>query len=117
MEQDFVPTNSSMMKSPRWKRVFDITLVILAAPILLPVMILIALLIRIVSSGPVLFRQERIGLNGTRFMCLKFRTMFVGADTGIHQGHLQQLMTSNAPMVKMDSKGDPRLIPFGLILR
>ena len=43
--------------------------------------------------------------------------MFVGADTGVHQGHLQNLMTSNAPMVKMDSKGDPRLIPFGLMLR
>ena len=50
-------------------------------------------------------------------MCFKFRTMFVNADTAMHQGHLHQLMNSNAPMMKMDSKGDPRIIPFGVLLR
>lgn len=117
METKLASTNGSGIKSPRWKRVFDVTLIVLAAPLLVPVMICIAVLIRLVSSGPVLFRQERIGYLGERFMCIKFRTMFVGADIGVHQGHLNQLMTSNAPMVKMDSKGDPRLIPFGLLLR
>jgi hypothetical protein len=43
--------------------------------------------------------------------------MFVDADTTTHQGHLHQLMNSNAPMMKMDSKGDPRIIPFGVLLR
>jgi exopolysaccharide production protein ExoY len=41
----------------------------------------------------------------------------VDADTATHQGHLHQLMSSNAPMMKMDSRGDARIIPFGLFLR
>ena len=57
-------------------------------------MLLIALLIRSVSVGPILFRQERVGYLGRRFMCFKFRTMFVDADTTSHQGHLHQLMNS-----------------------
>ena len=43
--------------------------------------------------------------------------MFVDADTTTHQGHLLQLMNSNTQMMKMDSKGDPRIIPFGVLLR
>ncbi|HLX68627.1 MAG TPA: sugar transferase [Verrucomicrobiae bacterium] len=102
--------------APVWKRLLDCGLILLASPVLLPVMVLIAALVRLVSSGPVFFRQERVGFRGSRFMCFKFRTMFVGADTAVHRGHLNDLMSSNAPMVKMDH-GDPRLIPFGLLLR
>lgn len=80
-------------------------------------MMLIALIIRMVSAGPVIFKQERIGYLGGRFLCYKFRTMFVNADTGMHQGHLNQLMNSDVPMMKMDSQGDPRIIPFGRLLR
>jgi lipopolysaccharide/colanic/teichoic acid biosynthesis glycosyltransferase len=101
----------------RWKRTLDILLILLALPFLIPLALFIALLIRSVSTGPVLFRQERVGYLGRRFMCFKFRTMFVDADTTTHQGHLHQLMNSNTPMQKMDSKGDPRIIPFGLLLR
>ena len=101
----------------RWKRNLDILLIILASPFLIPLALFIALVIRSVSNGPVLFRQERIGYMGGRFMCFKFRTMFVDADTKTHQGHLQHLMNSNRPMMKMDSRGDPRIIPFGLLLR
>lgn len=43
--------------------------------------------------------------------------MFVGVDTLVHRGYLNDLMNSNAPMLKMDAHGDPRLIPFGLLLR
>jgi lipopolysaccharide/colanic/teichoic acid biosynthesis glycosyltransferase len=50
-------------------------------------------------------------------MCFKFRTMLADADPATHEGHLQQLMNSNTPMMKMDSRGDPRIIPFGLFLR
>jgi lipopolysaccharide/colanic/teichoic acid biosynthesis glycosyltransferase len=102
---------------PGWKRAVDITLILLALPLLLPVMLFIAVLISIVSDGPVLFRQERVGYRGRRFRCFKFRTMVVGDNTAIHQGHLQQLMSSNQPMVKMDAQGDPRIIPCGLPLR
>jgi exopolysaccharide production protein ExoY len=95
----------------------DLVLIIMAFPVLLPLAMLIGLLIRIVSAGPVLFKQERIGYLGERFLCYKFRTMFVNSDTTVHQGHLNQLMNSDAPMMKMDSHGDPRIIPFGRLLR
>ncbi len=102
---------------PSWKRVLDVVLIIVAFPVLLPLMMLIGLFIRMVSAGPILFKQERIGYLGERFLCYKFRTMHVNSDTGIHQGHLNQLMNSDVPMVKMDLKGDPRIIPFGRLLR
>jgi len=102
---------------PRWKRVLDVTAILMAMPVILPVAILIGLVIRTVSAGPILFKQERVGYRGRRFMCLKFRTMHCGAETNTHQGHLQQLMDSNVPMTKMDVKGDKRIIPMGRILR
>jgi lipopolysaccharide/colanic/teichoic acid biosynthesis glycosyltransferase len=108
-----VPT----VAKPQWKRALDIALIIMALPLLLPLAMLIGLLIRIVSAGPILFKQERIGYLGERFLCYKFRTMFVNSDAAVHRGHLNELMNSNAPMMKMDSHGDPRIIPFGRLLR
>ena len=102
---------------PAWKRALDVVAILMALPLLLPLAIVIGLVIRLVSTGPVLFKQERVGYRGSRFMCLKFRTMFCGAETTTHQGHLQQLMDSNVPMTKMDAKGDARIIPFGKLLR
>jgi lipopolysaccharide/colanic/teichoic acid biosynthesis glycosyltransferase len=102
---------------PRWKRILDVVAILMVLPFLLPLALIISLVIRCVSAGPILFQQERVGYRGGRFMCLKFRTMRCGAETATHQGHLQQLMTSDAPMIKMDSKGDARIIPFGKLLR
>ena len=102
---------------PRWKRILDVVFILLILPFVLPLAALIAVLIRMVSAGPILFRQERIGHLGQRFMCLKFRTMFMGAETATHQGHLEQLIKSAKPMVKLDSHGDSRIIPFGSLLR
>ena len=80
-------------------------------------MIVIGIIIRAASRGPVLFQQERFGYRGRKFMCLKFRTMFCGADTISHQSHLHQLMKSDEPMIKMDARGDLRIIPAGKLLR
>jgi exopolysaccharide production protein ExoY len=102
---------------PRWKRSLDIVFVLLILPLVLPLAVLVAGLVRVVSKGPVLFRQERVGYLGRKFMCYKFRTMFVGAETKTHQGHLQNLMKSEMPMVKLDARGDSRIIPFGMWLR
>lgn len=102
---------------PRWKRVLDVTLVLVALPLLLPLMLGISVLIWIVSDGPLFFRQERIGLRGRRFMCFKFRTMVPGNDAATHRGHLDTLIGSDKPMTKMDVKGDPRIIPLGIPLR
>ncbi len=102
---------------PRWKRVLDMAIILMALPLLLPVAIGIGIIIRTVSPGPILFKQERIGYRGRRFMCLKFRTMHCGAATTTHQGHLQDLIESNVPMTKMDAAGDSRIIPLGRLLR
>jgi exopolysaccharide production protein ExoY len=102
---------------PTWKRMFDLGLMLLAAPVLLPLVVLIALWILAVSGRPLLYRQQRIGFLGREFTCFKFRTMQAGADTRSHESHAQGLIESGLPMVKMDLQGDPRLIPFALPIR
>jgi lipopolysaccharide/colanic/teichoic acid biosynthesis glycosyltransferase len=102
---------------PRWKRAIDIALSLAAMPLLAFCTLLTATVMALVSRGPVLFRQERVGYRGRRFMCYKFRTMQVGADSTIHREHCEQLIQSNAPMVKMDAQGDSRLIPGGRWIR
>ena len=95
----------------------DVCAIAVALPLLVPLCLAVWLVIRLVSKGPILFKQERVGFRGQRFMCLKFRTMHCGAETTTHQGHLEQLMESNVPMVKMDVRGDARIIPLGRLLR
>ena len=102
---------------PVWKRALDISCIVLALPVLLPVGLVLSLMIKLVSPGPVLFLSERVGFRGRRFICFKFRTMRVNADADVHKRHLAELMRSDAPMVKIDSHGDPRLIRFGPVLR
>jgi len=109
--------NSESNCLPGWKRTLDMVAILMAVPFLLPLALVIGIIIRTVSTGPVLFKQERVGCRGRRFMCLKFRTMFCGAEPAAHQGHLQQLMNSDVPMTKMDARGDSRIIPFGKLLR
>ncbi len=89
---------------------------VLAAPAWVPMMLGIGAAIKILSPGPVLFRQERIGWRGERFVCLKFRTMHAGTNTATHEQHLASLMQSNQPMTKLDGN-DPRLIPLARLLR
>jgi len=80
---------------------------------LAPLLALAALLIKIDSPGPILFRQERIGLNKRRFQLLKFRTMLVGADQQQHG--MEQLNEANGPVFKI--KDDPRITRLGKFLR
>ena len=104
-------------RAPRWKRALDLTCILLASPLLIPLVILIAFYLKVISPGPVLFKQERLGFRGRRFVCLKFRTMVPEADTSLHQDHLVRLMASGRPMVKLDLAGNKRLIPGGVLLR
>ncbi len=103
--------------TPRWKRGLDVGLILLALPLLIPVAFATAALIRLVSKGPVLFKQERVGRGGNKFLCFKFRTMVIGSNSVSHEGHLRRLIQSNAPMTKLDRGGDKRIIPFGVFLR
>ncbi len=80
------------LRVPRWKRCLDVTAILLTAPFWVMAMAGITLLIKTLSRSPVLFKQERFGLGGERFVCLKFRTMHQGAPTAAHEIHLQELM-------------------------
>jgi lipopolysaccharide/colanic/teichoic acid biosynthesis glycosyltransferase len=86
-------------------------------PIWLPLMIVIVAVVKVVSPGPVFFRQMRVGYGGKHFMILKFRSMKVNANTNTHESHVEQLIETNRPMTKMDVAGDSRMIPFGWMMR
>jgi exopolysaccharide production protein ExoY len=109
------PTDSD--RSPTWKRVLDISLVLIAIPSLLPILLIIVVLIKATSKGSVLFKQERVGFLGRKFVLYKFRTMIIGADTAGHEKHVSCLIDANKPMTKLDAHGDTRLIPVGRLLR
>jgi exopolysaccharide production protein ExoY len=103
--------------TPLWKHMLDVSCTLLSLPIWLPILVCIALWIKIASPGPIFFRQERVGYRGRHFMILKFRTMKVNVETRSHERHLEQLIHANCPMTKLDASGDPRIIWGGRILR
>jgi len=78
-----------------------------------PVFIAAALAIRLTSKGPILFRQQRCGLNGQPFMMLKFRSMVTDAEQRKHE--LECLNEMDGPVFKVTN--DPRITPVGRILR
>jgi len=106
----------SRPKVPAWKYVLDVSLIALSLPLWLPLILMMMLITKICSPGPIFYRQERIGLNGRRFLMWKFRTMKLSAETKVHEQHLEELIKSNRRMTKLDA-GDPRLVPLGRILR
>ncbi len=102
---------------PSWKRVLDLLFVLLASPIWLPLMLLLMLVVRLSSAGPIFYCQERVGYRGKRFMIYKLRTMKIDADTETHESHFERLMREGLPMTKLDVAGDPRIITCGRLLR
>jgi lipopolysaccharide/colanic/teichoic acid biosynthesis glycosyltransferase len=106
-----------MPQLPVWKRSLDISLCCLTLPLLALVTLGVAVLVRTTAPGPLFFRQERVGYLGRRFRLYKFRTMHVGADISGHQTHFEHLVSTQAPMLKLDATGDSRLIPGGWLLR
>ncbi len=104
-------------KLPFWKRATDVALASLACVLLSPVLLTLAAFIKIVSPGPVFFKQERVGRLGKTFTILKFRSMKVNASTNVHQDHFADLMKSDKPMQKLDKGKDARVIPLGGLIR
>ncbi len=102
---------------PLWKRVLDISLIVLFSPGLLLLGLTVTLLIKLGSPGPIFFRQRRVGYKGQPFTCYKFRTMHTNAETESHRLHTQNLIKSQDPMTKLDICQDPRLVPLGSLLR
>lgn len=101
---------------PRWKRALDLTCICVSLPVVLPVGLVLAGGILIVSPGPILYAQQRVGCRGRHFWCLKFRSMKNGSDIGAHKNHAADLIHSPKPWAKMDGT-DSRLIPLGKLLR
>ena len=85
------------------KRFLDFTIALMALLVLWPVLLVVAIIIKITSPGPVIFKQKRIGLDGKVFEIYKFRSMVVGAEnqgSGVYSG-----------------KGDTRVTRIGKIIR
>ena len=107
------------------KRAFDITIAATAFVALSPVWILIALGIKFDSRGAILFKQERVGMDGRKFLCYKFRTMKADADESIHresyrkniEGSTEANAGSEENPIFGKVKNDPRVTKFGVFLR
>ncbi len=95
------------------KRAFDLTLSSLGLMVLSPVLLGLAVAVRITSPGPVFYRQARVGQRGRPFTILKFRTMRDGADTMVAELRLKHGM--NDLMFKLQD--DPRVTSVGRFLR
>ncbi|MEM7178021.1 MAG: sugar transferase [Pseudomonadota bacterium] len=95
------------------KRLFDVLLSGLALILLLPVFLVTALVIALTSRGPVFYVQDRIGLEGTRFRFIKFRSMY--KDAGARRAAL--LADSDREGITFKQRADPRITPVGRVLR
>jgi lipopolysaccharide/colanic/teichoic acid biosynthesis glycosyltransferase len=104
-------------RPPTLKRALDMLGAGIGLVLLAPLFLAIALFIKAVSPGPVFFRQQRVGFLGRPFQMIKFRTMKMNAEVAVHAQHLKSLLTSDCPMLKLDSSEDDRIIRFGNFLR
>ena len=106
------------------KRVSDIVIASLTLSLLSPFWLLIALLIKFDSKGPVFYAQERVGMDGRIFLVYKFRTMRMDADSEIHREYQRKFIAGDAeanvgdaqkPAYKL--RDDPRITRVGRVLR
>ena len=109
----FCNPGQTRVAGARHKRVMDLGLLLLALPIFLPVIVLIACLIALFDGRGVFFWQTRVGKNGARFRMVKFRTMH--ADAEARRAAL--LATSEREGLCFKHRNDPRITPVGRILR
>ena len=95
------------------KRLFDVAGAMLLLLVLSPILLLVAIAVRLDSPGPVLFRQERVGARGHHFRMYKFRSMVIDAEERLEA--LQSQSEGNGVMFKL--KADPRITRAGGFLR
>jgi len=108
---------------PAWKRAIDISGALIGLVVLSPVMLVVTVIIKVISPGPAIFKQERIGMRGKPFTMFKFRTMQLDADSSIHERYVAKLIENaqpgvaplKKPMTKLDNH--PNMIPLGKVLR
>ena len=106
------------------KRTSDIAIALLALVAFAPVWLVIALLIKLDSKGPVFYVQERVGMDGRIFLVYKFRTMRIGSDDEIHKEYQRKFIAGNAEANMGDDErptyklhNDPRITRVGRVLR
>lgn len=105
------------------KRMLDVVGSAALLVVLLPILVLITILVKLTSSGPIFFRQDRIGASGKPFTMLKFRTMRVDADHELHRQFVTAFIKSGAAASPSGDSGlfkivnDPRVTFVGRVLR
>ena len=111
-------TNRLMLPSHRLaKRLFEIVAVLMMAPLLVPAIILIGVMIKLTSPGPVFYSQRRIGFNGKQFSAWKFRSMVANADE-VLESHLAASEELRGEWNRDHKlKDDPRITMVGKLIR
>ena len=105
------------------KRSLDLAASLLGLVLVSPILALVAIAVKLESRGPVLFRQERLGLGGRPFTLYKFRSMFSSAEQGRHRDHARELIRGDASATEAGEKvwvpiaADPRVTRLGAFLR
>ena len=104
------------------KRTFDTLAVALGLILLSPLLLIVAIAIKLDSPGPVFYRQSRVGENGRLFTMFKFRSMKIGNDASAHQRHIAKLIQENLSTDQLDGKSlkledDPRITRVGKLIR
>jgi exopolysaccharide biosynthesis polyprenyl glycosylphosphotransferase len=95
------------------KRVLDLVMALILLVLLSPLLLLLAIVIRLTSAGPILYRQVRCGLGGRKFVLYKFRSMYAGADQ--RRDELEALNEVDGPIFKI--RNDPRCTGVGRLMR
>jgi len=95
------------------KRVLDIFLSVIFLLLAFPLLLLLAMLVKLYSPGPILFKQKRLGKDGKVFLCYKFRTMIADAEELLKRCPDLQLQFSEGFKIK----NDPRITPLGRFMR
>ena len=103
---------------PAWKRTMDLIVSTVLLLLLSPLLLVIALGIKLTSRGPVIYKQKRIGFGGKEFLLWKFRSMRVNSNPSEHKKYLSTLINDNdeKPMKKLDPV-NPAITSIGHILR
>lgn len=97
-----INTDSMPLSQQILKRMFDFVISLIAVILLIPFYIVMAILVKLSSEGPIFFLQERIGLNGLPFQIIKFRTMYINSE-------------EKGP--QLSSENDPRITKIGRLMR
>jgi exopolysaccharide biosynthesis polyprenyl glycosylphosphotransferase len=121
---DFVNRNEAQKFSRMTKRLMDIVGSAIALVLLSPIFLIAAVLVKLSSKGPILFKQERLGQFGKTFTFLKFRSMYANNDRQIHQEFMKRVIkgdhdgrTEGGSRSVYKMTNDPRITRMGWILR